>query len=185
MSDETIAGEGDAPGTEVPESATDIAAEPVDPETLRTERDQVRAERDEARAERDEYKDIALRLQADFENYKKRVASVQADEIERAASKVKVSVHTCSTPPLLRAVMAPHRPAVEVTTGVVAVAIKLAFSMQLDTTAAVVKLPASASVRLMTMLASSYTTPLISASSTLEPSTMTMVSPVRNGSSVS
>ena len=37
--------------------------------------------------ERDEFKDIALRLQADFENYKKRVASNQADDIDRATGR--------------------------------------------------------------------------------------------------
>lgn len=35
-------------------------------------------------AERDQYKDIAQRLQADFENYRKRVASQQTAEIDRA-----------------------------------------------------------------------------------------------------
>ena len=39
-------------------------------------------------AERDEFKDIALRLQADFENYKKRVATTQSDEVDRATGKV-------------------------------------------------------------------------------------------------
>ena len=39
-------------------------------------------------AERDQFKDIALRLQADFENYRKRVATQQADEIDRAAGKI-------------------------------------------------------------------------------------------------
>ena len=39
-------------------------------------------------AERDEFKDIALRLQADFENYNKRVATTQSDEVDRATSKV-------------------------------------------------------------------------------------------------
>ena len=39
-------------------------------------------------AERDEFKDIALRLQADFENYKKRVATTQPDEVDRATGKV-------------------------------------------------------------------------------------------------
>jgi molecular chaperone GrpE len=39
-------------------------------------------------AERDSYKDIALRLQADFENYRKRVAAQQADEIDRATGKI-------------------------------------------------------------------------------------------------
>jgi molecular chaperone GrpE len=39
-------------------------------------------------AERDSFKDIALRLQADFENYRKRVATQQADEIDRATGKI-------------------------------------------------------------------------------------------------
>ncbi|CAB4574856.1 unannotated protein [freshwater metagenome] len=38
--------------------------------------------------ERDEFKDIALRLQADFENYKKRVAQVHADDVNRATGKL-------------------------------------------------------------------------------------------------
>jgi molecular chaperone GrpE len=39
-------------------------------------------------AERDEFKDIALRLQADFENYKKRVAQFQSDEVDRATGRL-------------------------------------------------------------------------------------------------
>ena len=39
-------------------------------------------------AERDSFKDIALRLQADFENYRKRIASQQSDEIQRATAKI-------------------------------------------------------------------------------------------------
>jgi len=39
-------------------------------------------------AERDEYKDIALRLQADFENYKKRVAQQSIDDVDRATGKL-------------------------------------------------------------------------------------------------
>jgi molecular chaperone GrpE len=38
--------------------------------------------------ERDEFRDIALRLQADFENFRKRVATQQADEIDRATGKL-------------------------------------------------------------------------------------------------
>lgn len=38
-------------------------------------------------SERDSFKDIALRLQADFENYRKRVATQQADEVDRATGK--------------------------------------------------------------------------------------------------
>ena len=39
-------------------------------------------------SERDEFKDIALRLQADFENYKKRVAQVHSDDVNRATGKL-------------------------------------------------------------------------------------------------
>ncbi|MGD9995456.1 MAG: nucleotide exchange factor GrpE [Ilumatobacteraceae bacterium] len=38
-------------------------------------------------SERDSFKDIALRLQADFENYRKRVATQHADEVDRATGK--------------------------------------------------------------------------------------------------
>jgi molecular chaperone GrpE len=43
-------------------------------------------------AERDQFKDIALRLQADFENYRKRVAAQQTDEIDRATGKIAESL---------------------------------------------------------------------------------------------
>jgi len=43
-------------------------------------------------AERDSFKDIALRLQADFENYRKRVATQQQDEIDRATGKIAESL---------------------------------------------------------------------------------------------
>ncbi|MCB0998504.1 MAG: nucleotide exchange factor GrpE [Ilumatobacteraceae bacterium] len=43
-------------------------------------------------AERDQFKDIALRLQADFENYRKRVATQQTDEIDRATGKIAESL---------------------------------------------------------------------------------------------
>ena len=39
-------------------------------------------------AERDQFKDIALRLQADFENFRKRVAQQQADEVDRATGRL-------------------------------------------------------------------------------------------------
>ena len=38
--------------------------------------------------ERDQFKDIALRLQADFENYRKRVAAQAADDIDRATGRL-------------------------------------------------------------------------------------------------
>ena len=39
-------------------------------------------------SERDSFKDIALRLQADFDNYRKRMATQQADEVQRATGKM-------------------------------------------------------------------------------------------------
>lgn len=39
-------------------------------------------------AERDSFRDIALRLQADFDNYRKRVTTQQADEVQRATGKM-------------------------------------------------------------------------------------------------
>jgi len=39
-------------------------------------------------AERDQFKDIALRLQADFENYRKRVTTQTADDVERATGRL-------------------------------------------------------------------------------------------------
>jgi molecular chaperone GrpE len=42
--------------------------------------------------ERNEFKDIALRLQADFENYKKRVTSNMSDEVDRATGRIADSL---------------------------------------------------------------------------------------------
>ncbi|HAN36591.1 MAG TPA: nucleotide exchange factor GrpE [Acidimicrobiaceae bacterium] len=39
-------------------------------------------------AERDSFKDIALRLQADFDNYRRRVSVQQADDVQRATGKM-------------------------------------------------------------------------------------------------
>jgi molecular chaperone GrpE len=38
--------------------------------------------------ERDQFKDIALRLQADFENYRKRMAAQSVDEVDRATGRL-------------------------------------------------------------------------------------------------
>ena len=43
-------------------------------------------------AERDSFKDTAMRLQADFENYRKRSVSQQVDEIQRATGKFAESL---------------------------------------------------------------------------------------------
>lgn len=42
--------------------------------------------------ERDEFKDIALRLQADFENYKKRITQEKTDEVNRATGRLAESL---------------------------------------------------------------------------------------------
>lgn len=43
-------------------------------------------------AERDVFKDLAQRTQAEFENYRRRVASTQADEIDRATGRIVESL---------------------------------------------------------------------------------------------
>ena len=54
----------------------------------------VLTELDLVTAERDQFKDIALRLQADFENYRKRVSTMQTDEVDRATGKLAESLLT-------------------------------------------------------------------------------------------
>jgi molecular chaperone GrpE len=80
MSEQTTNDEAtSATDEQVVEPVGDESTEPVDP---------LVAERDAALAQRDEYKDIALRLQADFENYRKRVAQQSADDIDRATGRI-------------------------------------------------------------------------------------------------
>ena len=50
--------------------------------------DAVADEIDELATQRDSYRDIAQRVQADFENYRKRVQAQIRDEAERAAAKL-------------------------------------------------------------------------------------------------
>ena len=42
--------------------------------------------------ERDDFKDLALRLQADFENFRKRVTAQVNDDVDRATAKLVESV---------------------------------------------------------------------------------------------
>jgi molecular chaperone GrpE len=42
--------------------------------------------------ERDQFKDMALRLQADFENYRKRIANQHNDDVERASGRLVQSL---------------------------------------------------------------------------------------------
>ena len=79
MSEETS--EHTADDQQVPEEATDT---PVDDGAgVAVEHDI-----DALLAERDEFKDIALRLQADFENYKKRISQEKTDEVNRATGRL-------------------------------------------------------------------------------------------------
>jgi len=50
--------------------------------------DLIAGEIDQLAAERDQFRDIAQRLQADFENYRKRVGSQSAADADRAAAKL-------------------------------------------------------------------------------------------------
>ena len=87
----------------VPESAVDAAsAGATTPESEAPVSDQARSEpasepapegasedpREEAERQRDEYLDALQRLQADFENYRKRVARVAEDAAARAAGEL-------------------------------------------------------------------------------------------------
>ena len=49
-------------------------------------------ERNALIADRDQFKDIALRLQADFENYRKRVTAQQGDQLDRSTGKIAESI---------------------------------------------------------------------------------------------
>ena len=72
----------------------------VDPSTTETE-DAVAVEEAEAAiehdveallTERDSFREIAQRLQADFENYRKRVATQTSDDIDRATGRIAESL---------------------------------------------------------------------------------------------
>lgn len=65
-----------------------VAEEVLDSEAVAEAEAEVVHDVEALLAERDQFKDIALRLQADFENYRKRVHQQQADEIERATGKL-------------------------------------------------------------------------------------------------
>ena len=92
------AAEGDPPiafgdGPLLPSASPPEAGEPEDNElTVEEETEElaseVASEIRELSEERDTYKDIAQRLQADFENYRKRVAAQIHDEADRAAGRM-------------------------------------------------------------------------------------------------
>ena len=92
------AAEGDPPvafgdGPLLPSASPPEAGEPEDNELSVEEEteelaSEVASEIRELSEERDTYKDIAQRLKADFENYRKRVAAQIHDEADRAAGRM-------------------------------------------------------------------------------------------------
>jgi molecular chaperone GrpE len=70
---------------EFPEEPVVLPAEEVTEEELAHV---VEEEIDELVAQRDTYRDVAQRVQADFENYRKRVQAQIRDEAERASSRL-------------------------------------------------------------------------------------------------
>ena len=63
-------------------------AQPTPGETAEDMASDVEVDIDALLAERNEFKDIALRLQADFENYRKRVSTQLVDDVDRATGKL-------------------------------------------------------------------------------------------------
>ena len=70
------------------------AVEPENPDDVSSPLDDVSPMDvlDAVTKERDELKDMALRLQADFENFRKRVATQLVDDVDRATAKVVESI---------------------------------------------------------------------------------------------
>jgi molecular chaperone GrpE len=64
------------------------AATPTEEETEDELASEIQSEIAELAAQRDQYKDIAQRVQADFENYRKRVQQQIRDEADRASSRL-------------------------------------------------------------------------------------------------
>ena len=82
MSDENTdahgAGADEAPATDTTSLDNDVEAAA----------DTVEHDVEALLSERDSFRDIAQRLQADFENYRKRVAQQSADDIDRATGRI-------------------------------------------------------------------------------------------------
>jgi molecular chaperone GrpE len=72
--------------------ATDPVASSNDDATVETEDTEAFDSRSDAERQRDEYKDALQRLQADFENYRKRVSRTADDAAVRAAGDLVVKL---------------------------------------------------------------------------------------------
>ena len=70
------------------EDVTSPLDRPLDPESLDAAGAAVEDDLIALVSERDQFKDIALRLQADFDNYRKRVAAQQIEAVERGTGRL-------------------------------------------------------------------------------------------------
>jgi molecular chaperone GrpE len=73
------------PGLDELLEAEDVAAE-ADADVARSSVEELIVDLERTTAERDEYLDLARRTQAEFENYRKRVANQAADDLARATA---------------------------------------------------------------------------------------------------
>lgn len=70
------------------EDALLAGPEPADEQSLEAELADIEHDIAEVLAERDQFKDIAQRLQADFDNYRKRSAAQLAEEVDRSTGRL-------------------------------------------------------------------------------------------------
>ena len=85
LTEKQVSGAG--AGIHDPSAGYDTEATPTD-EELETAADAVEVDVNALLTERDNYKDVALRLQADFENYRKRADRQVSDEVDRATGRL-------------------------------------------------------------------------------------------------
>lgn len=85
MSDDTTEPGPDGASVDAPATAADHGRDDADGEPVGTAPDD---DIEVLRAERDQWRDVAVRLQADFENYRKRAAGQASDEADRAAGRI-------------------------------------------------------------------------------------------------
>jgi molecular chaperone GrpE len=80
--DQDVAPVREEPADDADAALLDDAAAAAAAETM------VEVDLEQLLAEREQFRDIALRLQADFENYKKRAERLRVDEVDRAVGRM-------------------------------------------------------------------------------------------------
>jgi molecular chaperone GrpE len=91
MSPETEAGAGagtPGPASEPAEDETEATAAADADRTDAEAAEPIELDIESLLSERDQFKDIALRLQADFENYRRRMNAQKSEDIDRATGRV-------------------------------------------------------------------------------------------------